>query len=132
MNKQLIFNALLLGLLAMAGCARKSSAPATTYAAPSVAVTDSLGRTIVPGEGINREREQLVGRIDTEMKDLDRQIEDLEKQERDISRQRRDLTRQQKRLRRTAKDLSKYDATAEWQNRKEQVNKMLEKAEKRN
>lgn len=132
MNKNLIFNALLLILLTTAGCARKASTPAITYATPSNPVTDSLGRTIVPGEGINREREQLVGRIDTEMKDIDRQIGNLEKQTRDISRQRRDLAKQRKKLQRTAKDLSKYDATAEWESRKEQVNKMLDKTEKRN
>lgn len=114
-------------LLTLAACARKSSAPATTYAPPPGYLPgDSTGRAATPGAAINYERQQLVSRIDARRNELQNQINDLEKQERDLRRQRRDLERKQKRLARQAKDLSKYDATSEWQKRKESVNKMLE------
>ena len=117
-------------LLTLAACAKKSSAPATTYSAsPSYLPADSAARAkllAIPGASINYEREQLLNRIDKQLSDLQGRIDDFEKQEHDLSRQRRDLERKQKALRRQAKDLKKYDASAEWQKKKESVDKLLE------
>lgn len=126
---------LLAAALVTTACSKRAapSSAATAYPAPSASAylpADSAARNQVlatPGATINLEREQLVGQISGKMNELDTQIDALEKQERDLSRQRRDLEKQRRRLGKHTKDLKKYDATAEWQRKKEEVNKTLTK-----
>lgn len=111
----------------------RSAAPVGDFPKEAVLVPADLA----PGELINRERQDLISRLDQEIKAFDDQIKSTDDRYREINREARDwkkrrnkLQRQQRRLEKQRKDLQKNDPREQWQQKKQDVQRSIDDANK--
>jgi hypothetical protein len=145
MNASSIRPALFFGLFTLVlGCGPKSSPRQSTYSPPPVNDRTAApvgdfpnNAAMVPGELMNQERQDLIGRLDVEIDALKTQIKSTDDRYREINREARDwkkrrnkLQRQQRKLEKERRNLQKNDPREQWQQRKEEIRRSIDDANK--